>query len=106
MCQFSEYREDNKLYCTKQNYICGHSYFCSKIGQYIHSQMASNCPIYINSEKEISEGMNRVLFADKKGNLTVEINTDFAVSIPNPYDYVPTEVNVYKDKSGNYKIKK
>lgn len=103
MCPYSEYREDNRiLYCTKINDVCAYSYFCNKIGKCKNTDRYIICPEL--NKREVSIGMNLVRF-ERKGFLYIEVG-DQVIVMPNPYDYVPTEVKIYKDRDGNYKIKK
>lgn len=103
MCPYSYYSDINLL-CEKTEDFCGYVYYCHKVDKRINTNNWQICKEY--NKKEITEGMNEILFVDKNGKLVVQIDKDTALSFDNPYDYVPTEVKIIKDTKGELKIKK
>lgn len=100
MCEYI-----NKNNCGITKTACPYMYFCNKTMTWKESKsMPKECNIK-SQVVEIPNGYYPIIF-EKKGNLYININGVIEI-IKNPFkDNIPKYVKIYKNKQGNWIIKK
>ena len=96
--------ERNYLYCNIMKNQCPMIRFCSKVNDIINvDNVETKCTIYKNEEDKsyMKQGKYKVLY-EKRGMLYIELNQDTSIVIPNPFNNVPSGVDVVKIKDEYY----
>ena len=78
--------------------------FCSKVNDIINvDNIETKCTIYKNEEDKsyMKQGKYKVLY-EKRGMLYIELNQDTSIVIPNPFNNVPSGVDLVKVKDTYY----
>ena len=109
-CKYAE-RESNsdssgwyRLYCKIINDICPFQYRCYEISNWKNQDnLDKKCVYYKNEEDKsyMKQGEYKVLY-EKRGMLYIELNHDTSIRIPNPFNNVPSGVDVVKIKDEYY----
>lgn len=93
-----------KLICKIINDICPFQYRCYKINNWRNQDNLDKKCIYYKNEEDKSymkQGEYKVLY-EKRGMLYIELNHDTSIVIPNPFNNVPSGVDVVKIKDEYY----
>lgn len=93
-----------KLSCTIINDICPFQYRCYKINNWKSQDNLDKKCVYYKKEEDKSymkQGEYKVLY-EKRGMLYIELNQDTSIGIPNPFNNVPSGVDVVKIKDKYY----
>ena len=64
--------------------------------------MPKQCKVALN--QKVPKGYHKVAF-ERKGKLYIEVD-NILVVLPNPFDNIPRYVKLYKNKSGEWHIRK
>ena len=112
ICKYGKNQEGENgreyIYCDITEEICSISRFCTKINKVINNDnYKTTCLEYKLKENKNFQFKNKVLF-EKKGYLYISTNNknNEVVCLKNPYEYIPSAVNLAKRKQGDYYIKK
>ena len=92
------------LQCLLMKNQCPMIRFCSKVNDIINvDNVESKCTIYKNEEDKsyMKQGKYKVLY-EKRGMLYIELNQDTSIVISNPFNNVPSGVDVVKIKDEYY----
>lgn len=101
MCNFLEL--DKKGNCSLLNNQCPYVYFCSQTNVWRPNKyFPTSCKVVEKVERP--KGYYKVCF-EKKGKLYINVDNYIRI-IPNPFSEVPKYVKVYKQKNGEWKIRK
>jgi len=110
LCRYSKRYEESdssgwyKLSCTIINDICPFQYRCYKINNWKNQDNLDKKCVYYKKEEDKSymkQGKYKVLY-EKRGMLYIELNQDTSIRIPNPFNTIPSGVDVVKIKDEYY----
>lgn len=93
-----------KLICKIINDICPFQYRCYKINNWRNQDNLDKKCIYYKKEEDksyMAQGKYKVLY-EKRGMLYIELDHDTSIRIPNPFNNVPSGVDVVKIKDEYY----
>lgn len=93
-----------KLNCTISNNMCPFQYPCDKINAWRNlDRIEERCNLFSRKESEVHMANNRykVLY-EKRGILCVEINDNTTKFISNPFNIIPTNVELINIKDEYY----
>ena len=109
-CKYSkrEFQPDSsgwyRLYCNIINDICPFQYRCYKISNWKNQDnLDKKCVYYKNEEDKeyMKQGKYKVLY-EKRGMLYIELDYDTSIRVPNPFNIVPSGVDLVKIKDEYY----
>lgn len=96
-----EYTNENKCKITSE--VCPYMYFCDRFKTWRASKyMPKECPV--EARYQAPKGYNRVI-QERNGYLYIAVD-DKTIRLQNPFDNVPLYVKVYKQKNGQWKLRK
>lgn len=102
MCHYIKIKNIMELpLCSLDGKICPYVIRCNSEKKWNKIPEMNNCHIRIGHDNKHG---NKVRF-EKQGLLYIEIE-DKVITLDNPFDFVPTHVNLVKTKKGQYQIKK
>ena len=96
--------ERNYLYCNIMKNQCPMIRFCNKVNDIINvDNVETKCTIYKNEEDKeyMKQGKYKVLY-EKRGMLYIELDHDTSIRVPNPFNIVPSGVDLVKIKDEYY----
>lgn len=93
-----------RLYCNIINDICPFQYRCYKISNWKNQDnLDKKCVYYKNEEDKsyMAQGKYKVLY-EKRGMLYIELDHDTSIRVPNPFNIIPSGVDLIKVKDEYY----
>lgn len=93
-----------RLYCNIVNDICPFQYRCYKISNWKNQDNLDKKCVYYKSEEDksyMSQGKYKVLY-EKRGMLYIELDHDTSIRVPNPFNIIPSGVDLVKIKDEYY----
>ena len=93
-----------RLYCNIINDICPFQYRCYKISNWKNQDNLDKKCVYYKREEDksyMSQGKYKVWY-EKRGMLYIELNHDTSIRISNPFNIVPSGVDLVKIKDEYY----
>lgn len=93
-----------RLYCNIVNDICPFQYRCYKISNWKNQDNLDKKCIYYKNEEDksyMAQGKYKVLY-EKRGMLYIELDHDTSIRVSNPFNIIPSGVDLIKIKDEYY----